>query len=176
MVLRGYLFGRKATNANRKKIAPESWVKLQFWKVSHFFFFLAASGLSCIMRDLLLWHVGFSLQLWHGLSSCDVLALQLWHMGSRARGLCSCGSRAQQLRRRGLVALQHVGSQFPDQGSNPNPLHWKVDSQPLDHQGSPSHLIFMTTLCGRHYSYPCFIDEKIETQRNYITCPNSHSL
>ena len=27
----------------------------------------------------------------------------------------------------GLVALQHVGSQFPDQGSNQCPLHWKAD-------------------------------------------------
>ena len=27
---------------------------------------------------------------------------------------------------------------FPDQGSNPCPLHWKADSLPLDHQGSPS--------------------------------------
>ena len=26
---------------------------------------------------------------------------------------------------------------FPDQGLNPCPLHWQVDSQPLRHQGSP---------------------------------------
>ena len=26
---------------------------------------------------------------------------------------------------------------FPDQGSNPCPLHWHADSQPLHHQGSP---------------------------------------
>ena len=26
---------------------------------------------------------------------------------------------------------------LPDQGSNPCPLHWQVDSQPLHHQGSP---------------------------------------
>ena len=30
---------------------------------------------------------------------------------------------------------------FPDQGSNPCPLHWQADSQPLRHQGSPSHHI-----------------------------------
>ena len=35
-----------------------------------------------------------------------------------------------------LVAQQHVGSWFPDQGWNPCPLHCKVDSSPLDHQGS----------------------------------------
>ena len=32
------------------------------------------------------------------------------------------------LRWRGLVAPQHVGSYFPDQGLNLCPLHWKVDS------------------------------------------------
>ena len=31
---------------------------------------------------------------------------------------------------------------FPDQGSNPCPLHWQADSQPLRHQGSPLFLIF----------------------------------
>ena len=30
-----------------------------------------------------------------------------------------------------------VWAQFSDQGSNLRPLHWKVASQPLDHQGSP---------------------------------------
>ena len=43
----------------------------------------------------------------------------------------SCGTRA------GLVAPQHVGSWFPSEGSNLCPLHWKADSLPLDHQGSP---------------------------------------
>ena len=30
---------------------------------------------------------------------------------------------------------------FPDQGSNPCPLHWQADSQPLRHQGSPGRWI-----------------------------------
>lgn len=33
------------------------------------------------------------------------------------------------------LQLLHVGPQFPDQGSNLHPLNFKVDSQPLDHQG-----------------------------------------
>ena len=33
---------------------------------------------------------------------------------------------------------------FPDQGSNPCPLHWQADSQPLRHQGSP---------CPQFYSW-----------------------
>lgn len=28
----------------------------------------------------------------------------------------------------GLVALQHIESEFPNQGSNQRPLHWKVGS------------------------------------------------
>ena len=36
-----------------------------------------------------------------------------------------------------VVACVHVGSQFPNQGPNPSPLHYKADSQPLDPQGSP---------------------------------------
>ena len=30
---------------------------------------------------------------------------------------------------------------FPDQGSNPCPLHWQADSQPLRHQGSPQFFL-----------------------------------
>ena len=29
-----------------------------------------------------------------------------------------------------------------NQGSDPYPLHWKVKSQPPDHQGSPHHVLF----------------------------------
>ena len=35
-------------------------------------------------------------------------------------------------------------SYFPDQGSNPTPLRWKPDSQPLDHQGNPEKMLLMT--------------------------------
>ena len=41
-----------------------------------------------------------------------------------------------------------VGSSFPCQGSNPCPLHWTVDPQPLDHQGSIHQLSFsLMSLC-----------------------------
>ena len=32
---------------------------------------------------------------------------------------------------------------FPDQGSNPRPLHWQADSQPLRHQGSPTAIFLV---------------------------------
>ena len=38
---------------------------------------------------------------------------------------------------RGLSCSTACGI-FPDQGSNPYPLHWQADSQPLRHHGSPS--------------------------------------
>ena len=46
-------------------------------------------------------------------------------------------------RRTGSVAVAHGPSCsaacgiLPDQGSNPCPLHWQAESQPLRHQGSP---------------------------------------
>ena len=68
------------------------------------------------------------------------------HSSSRCAGLSlprplllqSTGSRPA-----GSVTVAHGPSCstacgiFPDQGSNPYPLHWQADSQPLHHQGSP---------------------------------------
>ena len=85
-----------------------------------------------------------SLQLWHAgfLSLVVVCGFQsAWALQFAAHRLSSSGARTQQLWRVGLVAPQHVGSQFPDKGLNPHPLHWKADSLPLDHQGSPFFLI-----------------------------------
>ena len=68
------------------------------------------------------------------------------HSSSRCTGL----SRSRPLllrstgsRRAGSAVVAHGPSCyaacgiFPDQGSNPCPLHWQADSQPLRHQGSP---------------------------------------
>ena len=50
-----------------------------------------------------------------------------------------------RLQTRRLSNLAHGPSRsaacgiFPDQGSNPCPLHWQADSQPLHHQGSPQN-------------------------------------
>ena len=47
--------------------------------------------------------------------------------------LSSCGSRASCSVACGI---------FLDQGSNPCPLNWQADSQPLRHQGSPRLLFY----------------------------------
>ena len=68
---------------------------------------------------------------------------------SRSLLLRSTGSR-----RAGSVIVAHGPSRsvacgiFPDQGSNPCPLHWQADSQPLRHQGSPTIFIVIVTLVG----------------------------
>ena len=68
----------------------------------------------------------------HSSSRCTGLSL------SRPLPLRSTGSR-----RAGSVIAAHGPSCpaacgiLPDQGSNPCPLHWQTDSQPLRHQGSP---------------------------------------
>ena len=73
----------------------------------------------------------------HSSSRCAGLSL------SRPLLLRSTGSR-----RAGSVAVAHGPSCsaacgiFPDQGSNPCPLHWQADSQPLRHQGSPPFTFF----------------------------------
>ena len=78
----------------------------------------------------------------HPSSRCAGLSL------SRPLPLQSTGSRSA-----GSVAVAHGPSRsaacgiFPDQGSNPCPLHWQADSQPLRHQGSPCYLL-ASKFCG----------------------------
>ena len=64
---------------------------------------------------------------------------------SRPLLLRSTGSR-----RAGSVVVVHRPSCsaacgiLPDQGSNPCPLHWQADSQPLCHQGSPNYMFYLS--------------------------------
>ena len=68
----------------------------------------------------------------HSSSRCTGLSLSrpllLWSTGSRRAGSVVVAH--------GLSCSAACGI-FPNQGSNPCPLHWQVDSQPLRHQGSP---------------------------------------
>ena len=68
------------------------------------------------------------------------------HRGARAshhHSLSRCGAQApdaqaQQSWLTGPAAPRHAGI-LPDQGTNPCPVHWQADSQPLRHQGSPNY-------------------------------------
>ena len=92
------------------------WLCWVFVSVRGLFFLVAASG-------------------GHSSSRCAGLSL------SQPLLLRSTGSR-----RAGSVVVAQGPSCsaacgiFPDQGSNPCPLHWQADSQPLRHQGSPHFL------------------------------------
>ena len=90
---------------------------------------------------LWLWWVFVSVR---GLS---LVAASVGHSSSRCAGLSSWPLflRSTGCRRAGSVVVAHGPSCsaacgiFPDQGSNPRPLHWQADSQPLRHQGSSGH-------------------------------------
>ena len=68
------------------------------------------------------------------------------HSSSRCAGLSPSRPlllRSTGSRRTGSAIVAHGPSRsaargiLPDRGSNPCPLHWQADSQPLCHQGSP---------------------------------------
>ena len=74
------------------------------------------------------------------------------HSSSRCAGLSLLRPlllRSMGSRRAGSAIVAHGPSCsaacgiLPDQGSNPCPLHWQADSQPLRHQGSPHPTAFI---------------------------------
>ena len=78
------------------------------------------------------------------------------HSSSRCAGLSLLRPlllRSTGSRRAGSAIVAHGPSCsvargiLPDQGSNPCPLHWQADSQPLRHQGSPGSYIFTINRC-----------------------------
>ena len=82
----------------------------------------------------------------HSSSRCAGLSL------SRPLLLRTTGSRCA-----GSVVVAHGPSCsvacgiFPDQGSNPCPLHWQADSQPLRYQGSPSLTLLTSHIAAEKF-------------------------
>ena len=115
--------------------ASQTW--LWVWKkkkMGNFFFiflilFMAVLGLRFCVRAF---------------SSCGKWGATL-HRGARASHCCGLLLRSTGSRCAGSVVVAHRLSCstacgiLPDQGSNPCPLHWQADSQPLHHQGSPGN-------------------------------------
>ena len=88
---------------------------------------LAALALHCCMWPFC------SCSQWRLLSGCNAQA-------SHCRGFSCCGSWALEC---SVVSAHRLNCStacgiFPDQWSNPCPLHWQANPQPLDHQGSPT--------------------------------------
>ena len=101
---------------------PPIHISLFFFFKLFIYFFLAALGLRCYA-----W--AFSSCPERGLLFADVCGLLL---------LRSTGSVVVV---HGLSGSTACGN-FLDQGSNPCPLHWQANSQPLRHQGSPNSHVF----------------------------------
>ena len=123
------------------------WFYIQLLFFFNLFTFLAASGLCCGTRALSSCsEQGLLFVAVHGLLTAvaslaaEQQALGTWASVVVVCGLSSCGSWLQSA---GSVVVAHglscsvARGILPDQGSNPHPLHWQVDSQPLRHQGSP---------------------------------------
>ena len=84
--------------------------------------------------------MGFSLQwflLWQSTGSR--------HACGSVIAACKWQSAGSVVVVHGLSCSQACGI-FPDQGSNPCPLHRQANSYPLSHQGSPSNLFSLNTL------------------------------
>ena len=118
-------FGRKAFYQIEEVSTPRLLIVFFFFKLINLFWlcwvFISVRGLPLVGAS-----GGHSSLRCAGLSLSWPLLLQ------------STGSRHA-----GSVVVAHGPSCsaacgiFPDQGSNPCPLHWQADSQPLRHQGSP---------------------------------------
>ena len=105
-----------------------------------------------IFQEFYFWAYSFWLH-WVSVAELELL----WGCGVQAShcgGFYCCG--AWSPRRAGLIVVEY-GLNYPkacrifsDQGSNPCPLHWQVDSYPLDQQGSPSPVILQHSSLKDH--------------------------
>ena len=114
-----------------------------FFKVSSFFFLIVIFLIYLLLIYYLFFGCVGSSFLCEGLLQ---LAASGGHSSSRCAGLPPSRPlllRSTGSRRAGSVVVAHgpgcsaACGIFPDQGSNPCPLHWQAASQPLRHQGSP---------------------------------------
>ena len=102
--------------------SPISYMESSFFSPSHHHY--GTLDLSSLKKKLFIYLVvsGLNHGTWH--LHCVTWDLLLWRTDSR---VVAC-------RRNCSMAC---GILVPDQGLNPRSLHCRVDSQPLDHQGSP---------------------------------------
>ena len=139
-----------------------SWPLSPSSKPSSCFFFFKSWVLHLFFFSFKLWvylFIYLFIHLWlcwvlASVQGLSLVAASGGHSSSRCAGpslsrplfLRSTGSR-----RAGSAIVAHGPSRsaacgiFPDQGSNPCPLHWQADSQPLHHQGSPKPSTFNST-------------------------------
>ena len=102
----------------------------------------------------------------HSSSQCTGLSLS-WPLLLRSTGSRRAGS---VIVAQGPSCSAACGI-FPVQGSNPYPLHWQADSQPLRHQGSPAALFIMAKI----WTQPkCLLNVRVHLLF-HSGCTNLHS-
>ena len=134
-------------------IMMETWKFLFSTCSLSFFLFFFLNPRKCFLLEFFFFNfLGLFIYLWLCWVFVSVRGLSLIaasgdHSSSRCAGLSLSRPlllRSAGSRRAGSVVVAHGPSCsaacgiFPDQGSNPCPLHWQADSQPLRHQGSPT--------------------------------------
>ena len=111
-----------------------------------FFFFLR----ECYLFIYLFWLCW----VFNSVRGLSLVAASGGHSSSRCAGLSPLRPlllQSTSSRRADSVVVAHGPSCsaacgiFPDQASNPCPLHWQADYQPLRHQGNPLILLIILT-------------------------------
>ena len=140
-------FWKRQNSGDCKKISgcQEGWGVMHRWSTEKFLFCLF------VFFNLFIYVYFWLCWVFVSVRGLSLVAASGGHSSSRCTGLSlsrplllqSTGSRHA-----GSVVVAHGPSCsaacgiLPDQGSNPCPLHWQADSQPLHHQGSPGWMIF----------------------------------
>ena len=127
-----------------KVLSPNHWITREFRNNSFFFFLRNIYGCvgSLSLLSLVAASRAFSLQ-W---------LLLLQSMGSRALG-------PQWLQHVSSAVVVHRLSRSPacgifsDQGSSLGPMHWQADSEPRDHEESPTTPFLMSRIHSRIIPY-----------------------
>ena len=142
------------TGKGREFSAGDIWM-LGIWAGSiifqFFFFFNSYSFYLFIYLFIYLFLAVLGLRFVRGLS---LVAASGGHSSSRCAGLSLTRPLPTGSRRAGSAVVAHGPSRsaargiLPDQGSNPRPLHWQADSQPLRHQGSPIFQFLTRLVCA----------------------------
>ena len=113
---------------------------LSFLKNVHYSFFFFFSPGWFIYILWLCWVLVAALWLFSSFGAWGLLSVVASLVEHRLSSTCTSRVVAQGL------SCSKAGGIILDQVSNPCPLHWQVDFQPLDHQGSPLVLSFSSLL------------------------------
>ena len=130
-----FFWGQVSLRAQQSSLRAQQSLWIFFFLIYFFlrWVFVAVRGLSLVAAS-------------GGYSSLQCAGFSLpWLLLLRSKGSRCIGSVVVV---HGLCGSAACGI-FPDQGSNPCPLHWQADSQPPYHQGSCAHcfLIKDSYLC-----------------------------